>query len=95
MTNLKAEWVQWPCAFVATIEFPLTTLSSIITLFDSRKIHMDTLQLHTLHSGEAILTIHCQVEKDRIKHTQALLQKLPGIVDLQLLENRGRHVITT
>jgi hypothetical protein len=39
-------------------------------------------------SGEAILILHCIVERDRIKYIQQALEKMNGILSVDLLESR-------
>jgi len=47
---------------------------------------IDNLNLHRYRSGEAMLIIHCQLEKDRIHRTVDLLEKLPGVMELEILK---------
>jgi acetolactate synthase regulatory subunit len=90
---LPAEFVKRLCAFVLRIEMPLQTLERIIQLLTLRKIHVEIMQMNSVTGGEAILILHCQVEKDRIRHTQCLLEKLEGIATVELLESKITNVV--
>ena len=58
-----------------------------------RKIQVETMQQNMLNEEEAILIVHCKIERDRIKHTQHHLEKLKGIIELELLESKGTHTV--
>jgi acetolactate synthase small subunit len=90
---MTVELINKPCAFVIRMEMPLVTLQRIIELLYDRKIKMETMQVHSLDTGDAILIMHCQVERDRIKHTQQCLEKMKGVLQLELLESKGSNVV--
>lgn len=76
------------CAFVIHISDPSETLGKLSEFFKERKIIIDTLNMHRFDSGNAMLILHCQVEKDRIARTVQLLDALPGITKLERLEGK-------
>jgi hypothetical protein len=45
-------------------------------------LKVETLQLHALDAGEAILILHCQLERERIGHTQNNLKKIKGVIEI-------------
>jgi len=77
------------------MERPLETLQQVIQLLSDRKIQVESLQMHAAGGGEAILILHCQVERDRIKHSQHILERMQGVMGVELLESRGYHPVTT
>ena len=85
---LTLNYVKKACAFIVRIEFPLLTLERIIQLLSERKILVESLQMHDACGGEAILILHCLVERDRIKHFQHILEKVQGTIRVELLESR-------
>ena len=95
LNPLTAQLVQKPCAFVIQIDFPLRTLELIVKFLMSRKIHVDIIQMHATTGGEAILILHCQVEKDRIKHIQQMIAKIEGIMKVDLLESKKTNIINS
>jgi len=76
---------------VLKIDMPLPTLQRILAFLTGRKILVENIQMNATSSGEAILILHCQVEKDRIRHTQNLLEKMEGIEKVELLESKMTH----
>ena len=86
MSHLTVEVVKKACAFVLQIEEPGETLKKLALFFQDRHIVIDNLNLHRYRSGEAMLIIHCQLEKDRIHRTVDLLEKLPGVMELEILK---------
>ena len=54
--------------------------------FQDRQIAIDSLNLHRYRSGEAMVIIHCQIEKDRTHRTVQLMEQLPGIMELEWME---------
>lgn len=57
-------------------------------LFQSRRIYVESFQMQMIEGGEAKLLIFCLVEKDRISHTRHAMEKMHGVIELQLLENK-------
>jgi hypothetical protein len=92
MSFLTVEAIKLPYAFIATIERPLLSLETITAFLSSRKIIVETLQLHAARFDEAILIIHCRIEKDRVKHIQYSMEKLGGILTLEVLESNVKHL---
>ncbi len=86
MNLLKAEVVKRSCAFVMHILEPVETLRKLALFFQDRRIVIDNLQMHRYRDGDANLVIHCQVEKDRVPGTLELLEKLPGVMEVEMLK---------
>jgi hypothetical protein len=51
------------------------------------------MQMQGVGGGEAILILHCLVEKDRLKHVQHGLEKMNGILSVELLESRVSNMV--
>jgi hypothetical protein len=88
MSCLVAEEIKKGCSFVIRIDMPLQTTKDILEVLIHRRILLQTMQMHGVGGGEAILIIHCLVEKDRLKHVQRALEKMNGILSVELLESR-------
>ena len=93
MSHLSVEFVKRSCAFVLIIELPLKTMQQIIEFFADRKIYVESMQMQMVEGGEARCCIYCQVEKDRVHHTQTALEKMRGVLELQLLETRESNLV--
>lgn len=85
---LTAEINKKPCAFVLQVEEPTDTLRRLAMFFADRNIQLNNLQMHRYSNGEAMLIIHCLVEKDRIARTVQLLEQMPRINELQKMEGK-------
>ena len=86
MTHLTVEVVKKPCAFVLHIQEPVETLKKLAMFFQDRHINIDNLNMHRYRNGDAMLIVHCQIEKDRIARTVQLLEQLPGIIEMERME---------
>lgn len=75
------------------IELPLSTMQRIMEFFADRKIYAESMQMQMVEGGEARLWIYCLVEKDRVHHTRAALEKMRGVIELQLLETRESNLV--
>ena len=72
---------------------PLQITKDILEVLIHRRILLQTMQMHGVGGGEAILTIHCLVEKDRLKHIQRELEKMNGVLGVELLESRISNMV--
>ena len=81
------------CAIITRIDLPLITLGAILKYFSQRSIGVQSLQMHHINPAEATLTILCQVERDRVRHTWYSLGKIEGILELEMLESRGGSLL--
>jgi hypothetical protein len=86
MNELTVEVVKRNCAFVLHITEPGDTLRKLAMFFQDRHIAIDNLHMHRYRNGEAMLIIHCLIEKDRITRTVQLLETMPGIMELEKME---------
>lgn len=85
---LTVEMSRKSCAFNLHVNDPNNTLRILSMFFVDRKIPIDNLHMHRYKSGEAMVIIHCSIEKDRIGRTVELLENLPGIVELEKLQGK-------
>lgn len=93
MSYSVAEAVKKACSFVIRIDLPLQITKDILEFLIKRGILLQTMQMHGVGGGEAILIIHCLVEKDRLKHIQRGLEKIDGILSVELLESRISNMV--
>ncbi len=93
MSYSFAEAVKKSCSFVIRIDLPLQITKNILEFLIKREILLQTMQMHGIGGGEAILIIHCLVEKDRLKHIQRGLEKIDGILSVELLESRISNMV--
>jgi transcriptional regulator of aromatic amino acid metabolism len=78
---------------VIRIDTPLQITKDILEFLINRRIMLQTMQMHGIGGGEAILIIYCLVEKDRLKHLQRGLEKMNGILSVELLESRISNMV--
>ncbi|HEV3221367.1 MAG TPA: hypothetical protein VGZ90_00740 [Puia sp.] len=76
--------------FVFRIGTSAFATARILMLFLERNIEVDEFHFHSLDSNNGRLMIHCQMERDRIGRTASLLEKLPGVIELDWMEGK-RH----
>jgi len=88
MGYLSVEVVRKSCAFVLQIQEPIDTLKKLAMFFQDRHIQVDSLQMHRFNSNEAMLIVHCQIEKDRITAIVELMEQWPGITELESMEGK-------
>jgi hypothetical protein len=81
------------CAIVTKVDFPMVTLGSLVKFFSERDIWVLSLQMQHLNPAEAVLTICCLVERDRIRHTWYALGRISGIIEVEMLESRGGSLV--
>jgi hypothetical protein len=92
MPYLLTEIVRKACSFIIRIDMPLNITKDILEFLIHRKILLETMQMQGVGSGEAILILHCLVERDRLKHIQQSLEKMNGILSVELLEGRASNI---
>ena len=90
---MNDEMVKRPCAFIIRINRPLHTLGEIGKFFTDRSISVSTMHLQFIREQDGILIIHCMIERDRIRHTAALLEKINGITGFELLESKSINLM--
>jgi hypothetical protein len=89
---LIIESIKRSCAFVIRIDMPLRTSVAILELLTDRKTLVDSMQMQVIGGGEAILILHARIEKDRVRHVRHRLEKINGVLSVELLEGRGGYV---
>ena len=72
---------------------PLKIAKDIMEFLLHRDILLESMQMQGVGDGEAILILHCQVERDRVKRVQQGLEKMNGILSVELLENRTSNLV--
>jgi hypothetical protein len=93
MSGLASEMIKKACSFVIRIDMPLQITKDILEFLIHRRILLETMQMQGVGGGEAILILHCLVEKDRLKHVQQGLEKMNGILSVELLESRVSNMV--
>jgi hypothetical protein len=93
MSSVVAEVIRRACSFVIRIDMPLLITKDILEFLIHRKILLETMQMQNVGGGEAILILHCLVERDRLKHVQQGLEKINGILGVELLESRVSNMV--
>jgi len=93
MAYLSVEFVKKNCVFILRIEFPLQTIERLMDFFSDRKIYVETMNMQMVEGGDAKLLVYCLVEKDRIAHTRHAMEKMRGVLELQLLESRETNTL--
>jgi len=88
MNHLTVQIIKKSCAFVLHVQEPTETLRKLCMFFLDRNILIDNLNMHRYRNGDAMVIIHCQIERDRISRTVQLLEQLPGIEELQRMEGK-------
>jgi acetolactate synthase small subunit len=88
MGFLLVEFVKRHCFLALKIEEPLQTLQRLMDFFADRKINIESLHMHSMEGGEAKIHIYCLIEKDRINHNRQAMEKMRGVLELRLMENK-------
>jgi acetolactate synthase small subunit len=95
MGVLSVQFVKRHCFLVLKVEEPLDTMQRLMDFFASRKINIDSLYMHATEGGEALIQIYCLIEKDRIHYNRRSLEKMRGILELQILEKKDANSLKT
>jgi len=93
MNNLIDEVVKKPCAFIVRTHSPLRTQGAIVHFLLERLISVSYMHLQCLNDREGMLIIHCLLEKDRSRHVLHLMEKLKGVNQVELLENKTSNLV--
>jgi ACT domain-containing protein len=86
MNWLRATFVMRHCAFIIKMEEPMQTLKRLLDFICEKNIRIELMQMYPLAHGEAKMSLHCLVDKEKIKHVRHCLEKMKGILELELLE---------
>jgi len=65
---------------------PLAAMQGILECALNRSIKVKSMNLQFLNDREGILILHCNLEKDRVKYTGALLEKIGGVIEVETLQ---------
>jgi hypothetical protein len=82
-----------PCAFIIRISNPLLTLKGIVDFLLNRSVKVWSMNLHCTSDLEGILLVHCSIEKDKIRYTGGLLEKLEGVIEVESLQAHVSNLI--
>ncbi len=93
MGYLSVEFVKKNFALAMLVEDPLKTVERLMEFFTSRRIYVDSIHLQSVEDGQAKILIYCLIEKDRAAHTRNALERLKGILELQVLEHKEHHTV--
>ena len=93
MSCSLGEVVRRGCSFVIRIDMPLKIAKDILEFLLHRNILLESMQMQRVGGGQAILNLHCVVERDRVKRVQQGLEKMNGILSVELLENRTSNMV--
>jgi hypothetical protein len=88
MSSVLTEVVRRACSFVIRIDMPLKISKEILEYLLNRNIILQSRQMQGVGDGEAILILHCLMERDRIMRVQQTFEKTNGILSVLLLENK-------
>jgi len=88
MSLLRIAIAKRNCAFIIRMEDPVQTLKRVLDMAYDQGIKIELMQMHAMSSSEARLSLHCQIDKEKIKQARNCLEKMKGIVELELLESR-------
>jgi hypothetical protein len=87
------EEIKKPCAFLIRTDRPLDTLKDMVRILSDRNIRVESMNMHGMGAGESIVILHCRIEKDRIRIVQNNLERMQGVIELELLESKGLGMI--
>ncbi len=93
MNNLTEELTKRLCAFVIRTQNPLLTQGEVVKFLIERMISVSNMHLQCLSDRQGILIIHCLLEKDRSRYVLHLLEKLKGVIEVELLENKTTNLV--
>jgi hypothetical protein len=93
MSSTLAEVVRRACSFVIRIDMPLKVAKDILEFLMHRDMLLQSMQMQGVGDGEAILILHCLVEKDRVKRVQMGLEKMNGVLSVVLLESKTSNMV--
>jgi acetolactate synthase small subunit len=95
MGFLSVEFVKRHCFLVLKVEEPLQTMQRLMDLFATRKIIVESLYMHPIEGGEAKIQIYCLIEKDRIQYNRQSMEKIRGILEVQIMEKKDTNNLKT
>jgi ribulose kinase len=79
--------------FIIQLEVLAYTTARIMTILMERSIEVDELHFYGGDTNCGRLMIHCQMLHDRIGRTATLMNRLPGVIRMDWMENKRRdHV---
>ena len=88
MNWLRATFVMRHCAFIIKMEEPVQTLKRLLDFISEKNIRIELMQFYPLAHGEGKMSLHCSVDKEKIRQIMQSLEKMKGILELELLESK-------
>ena len=82
-----------PCVFIVRMSMPLPALQGIVDVLLNRSIKVKSMNLQCLGDREGVLMLHCNMEKDRIRYTGGLLEKIKGVIEVEILQAHISNLI--
>jgi hypothetical protein len=82
-----------PCAFIIRMSMPLLTMRGIFDLLLNRCIKVKSINLQCFNDLDGVLILHCNMEKDRIRYTGGLLEKVKGVIEVEILQAHVSNLI--
>ena len=80
-----------PFVFIFQLEIKSSVTARIIVLLFERNVEVVEFYYYVKETNEGRLFIYCQMEKDRIGRTVYLLDKLPGVLNIDWMESKRRN----
>ena len=81
-----------PCAFIVRMSRPLQTMAEIFDCLLNRDVKVKSMNLQCLNDLEGILILHCSMEKDRIRYTGHLLEKIRSVIEVEILQAQSSNL---
>jgi len=78
------------CAFVLKLNKPLNTLTKISELLAQKTVRVSSLYAQFLEKGDAVLVIHCVLEKDKIAYIGRHFERMSGVTEVDWMNARTR-----
>jgi hypothetical protein len=82
-----------PCVFIVRMSMPLQSMQEIVEFSLNRGVKVKSMNLQCLSDREGTLILHCNMEKDRIKYTGGLLEKIKGVIEVEILQAHVSNLI--
>jgi hypothetical protein len=83
------EAVKRTCAFVIEVEMPIRTVRAILEFLENRNVLVECFHMQMITGGDALIILHGRIERDRVRHVHRSLEKIDGVLSLELLEGKG------
>ncbi len=82
-----------PCAYIIRTHNPLQALGELVKLLQDRLMNVTNMHLQSLTDRQGIIIIHCLLEKDKCRYVLHIIEKLDGVIEVELLENKTTNLV--